>query len=430
MRPSPVITAALLVLTASVLAPLATAHAAPPARAFETRVLHDHNDDSLLVLAGKHGFDAIALDVREVHTPDGAPALALRLLLNGGCDDTLSDPCGTLSHAIQFLADGNPVEVVLSTTDGGATWSVSPAGLATAPAEIGDGTRFAIEAWVPFAELGIAVFSELTDWFVAGAWEGQVADNMPEGVVPGTPDPLGAAYQLAAYSVRSPEAYVRLAAAVGQSAVEPGTTFDILLDNPVPLEQNVTLQITGATPATLTVPVAARFQKAITLAADGNAEAVTVSATTPLGGHAFLRLPTAAATDGRLRSPEILPGESWQHTFAEAGVVEYRNHNAAAHQGRITIAVPGEGHTPTTHDVRYDGGFHPPALNVSAGDTVRFLNHGTEPLVVVGTRAAGHDDADHHGDEAEEADKGLPGPALALLVAAMAAIAVARRRND
>ena len=59
--------ASLLLLLSTLAIPGTMAHAAAAPPTHETRLLHDHNDDSFVVLAGKHGFDAIALDAREAY---------------------------------------------------------------------------------------------------------------------------------------------------------------------------------------------------------------------------------------------------------------------------------------------------------------------------------------------------------------------------
>lgn len=292
----PLLAALAAALLLALLAPPAAAHAAPPPRAFETRVLHDHNDDSLVVLAGKHGFDAIALDVREAALPTGEDVLVLRLLLNGGCNAELPTPCPTLRHLVRFDGPAGPAEVTLETADGGATWTGSAARFA-GPEPLNDGTRFAIEAWVPLASFGGAAGDALGSWFVEGFAGEDPGDDMPAGAVPGAPDPLGAAFDIGSYTLGRRE-YVRLEAGgpgANATATGPaGATVEVPLTvaNLAPLEQAAAFNVSG--PATLLadgapvtgVALAPNFTASLVLRVtlpDGTAP-VEVRVATPLGG--------------------------------------------------------------------------------------------------------------------------------------------------
>ncbi|HUR25021.1 MAG TPA: hypothetical protein VM327_03280 [Candidatus Thermoplasmatota archaeon] len=234
--------AALLV---AVLSPSAAGHEAPPPRAFETRILHDHNDDSVIVLAGKHGFDAIALDVREARLSTGEDALVLRLLLNGGCNANAPSDCPTLREVVRFKGPSGPQQVAFETADGGVTWMGNAASY-VGPEPLNDGTRFAVEAWVPYSSFGGAEGAALEDWFVEGYGGGQSADDMPAGAVPGLPDPLGAAFDIGAYALGSRK-YVSLAAEAVAPKGSPGSVVDVSVKvaNLVPLGQNATFNVTG-----------------------------------------------------------------------------------------------------------------------------------------------------------------------------------------
>lgn len=242
-RPLSVLSLVLLLLA---LAPLAAAHAAPPARAFETRILHDHNDDSAIVLAGKHGFDAIALDVREAWLPGQGNALVLRLLLNGGCNADLPTACPALREVVSFEAPGGAAEVTFETSDGGATWSGSAATY-VGPESLNDGTRFAIEGWVPFASFGGSPGATLESWFVHGYAGEEPADDMPAGAVPGLPDPLGAAFDAGSYVLGAPDGYMRAEPPTAPANGTPGATVDLpfRLANLVALPQDATFAVNG-----------------------------------------------------------------------------------------------------------------------------------------------------------------------------------------
>lgn len=282
----------------ALLAPTAAAHAAPPPRAFETRVLHDHNDDSAVVLAGKHGFDAIALDVREARFATGEDALVLRLLLNGGCNENVPTSCPTLRHVVRFEAPAGMQEIAFETADGGLSWTGTAARYGL-PEPLNDGTRFAIEGWVPFASFDGSVRTALEGWFVEGYEGEQSADDMPAGAAADLPDPLGAAFNIGSYALRARD-YVRLDAGMHNATGVAGATVEVPLKlaNAVALAQNATLTVEG--PATLgsggsqvsTLALAPNFTAELTLAITlpNGTSPVTVTIATPLGGFANLTI--------------------------------------------------------------------------------------------------------------------------------------------
>lgn len=439
--------------------PLADAHAAPDPRDFETRALHDHNDDAAVVLAGQHGFDSIALDVREGRLPDsGDPALILRLILNGGCDETAPGDCGTLTQTVRFQADGTDHEVTFESPDGGASFTGS-ADHYVQPTSINDGTRFAVEGWVAFAALDIGAGATLSDFFV------DATDAMPQGAVPGAPDPTGAAYDIGEYTLAEPVQYVTLATDTTALDLHPDERdgVDLLLQNTITLEQEVALKVTadeGIT-ASFLLEDAAAGETNLSLAPDatqslplqvtagaGTDGFVTVTATSILGAYETVRIPVkveAAMDESFLQSPDLLPGESWSHTFRTVGVFSYHNHHSPASQGTITIegdhdpmgeGMQGMQDDPTeaqTHTVAFDGAaFDPQETAVRVGDTVVFQNDGDGSLMIMGgVSDDGHmDHGDHdHGDEASDDFLGIPALPVPLLLAALAAVVLVLRRR-
>ncbi len=282
-------------------APLAAAHAAPAPRDFETRLLHDFNDDSGVVLAGKHGFDTIALDVREGRSPVGQPVLILRLLLNGGCDANLPSECPTLSEVVQFTTNGSQHELTFETADGGATWT-GDALHYVGPMGINDGDRFAIEGWFSMSSIGLTTGSVLTDWFVAGFSGDASADNMPEGIAPGIPDVAGGSSQLESYTVGSPDIYADLTSTNETVVAMAGESVRIPVEarNLLGIEQELSFQVLGSIPGRVeidgaeaqNVSLGAMFSKSVELVVDAPSvdTPILLVATSPLGGWAFLPL--------------------------------------------------------------------------------------------------------------------------------------------
>lgn len=456
----------------ALLVPLADAHAAPDPREFEVRLLHDYSDDFPLGTTGGPGFDAIALDAREAYL-DGEAALVLRLILNGGCPDGSPD-CPELTHTIQFTANGTAHEYDVTSSDGGATFT-GDAARYDGPRGINDGNRFAVDVWIPFAELGVSAGSVLSDWFVVGDIGGVPGDDMPEGLVPMQPEAEPVAFDIGEYAVRAPDYYLSLDAAVTSLELKPDATESVSLSisNLVDLEQEVTFNVStdegltatllddGGTEVT-TQALAPRFNGSLALdvqAAEGADGFVTVQAATGLGALETFRLPVKAhaetVDESFLQSPDILSGESWSHTFQTAGVFSYHNHHSPAIQGTITIQGAHDGMDDDsmsmeddgmameaeTHTVVFDGSvFEPAEMTISVGDTVVFQNDGEGMLMIMGgVSDDGSVDHDHmnHGDDGHDDHSGDHSddtaliPSLSALLVLMAAIGLAflvRRR--
>lgn len=437
-----IVSIALTALLFTSLVPLVEAHAAPAARSFETRIMHDHNDDStFLIVQGKHGFDAIALDVREGFDIGTGPVIIFRLLLNGGCNSNPNAPaeCPELSHVVTFKADGAEQSVKFATPDGGETWG-GDAPRYEGPFSINDGDRFAIEAWVPWSQIGVTAGSALTDWFVEGYAGTTTADNMPEGAVAGYEDPLEAAFVLDSYEVKAPDYYLSIEAGPAKiqskSGEETRWAFNLtsLLDD----TQTVTFTTLGL-PASVVrgegvvseemAPGVTREYEVVLMPTQTGS--VTLIVTSDLGGAvavAFQVSVPVKSTGLNVLSGDIAAGGNFSHTFGQMGTVEYHDHHNAVAGGKIVIAAPKA--EKVTHTITYDGAaFTPAELNISMGDTVIWQNNGEAAMKIMGSGMAGHGHDHDHDHEDAHHDKDTPGVhtvlvALGLLGAAL----VARRR--
>lgn len=443
MNPLALMLASILALTA--FAPLAASHAAPAPRDFETRILHDHNDDSLVVLAGKHGFDSIALDAREGRTAAGMPILVLRLLLNGGCDANLPSDCPELSQVVRFAVDGTEHSITFATTDGGETWN-GDAAKYVGPFGLNDGTRFAIEAWVPMGPLGIAPGSVLTDWFVEGHSGSDTADNMPEGAVVGAPDPLGAAFDLGSYTVGEPDIYVSLGAETSEATAAAGTEvrFPVEVSNLLGIEQEVLLQVLGTPESRIeldgaqiqSVSLAANFTKTVEVVVTGpeTSSPVVLVATTALGGFAAMPFSIQVETEqvegnGMVDSPDVPVGTTWSHTFTLVGTFSYHNHHLPGQMGTIVVTEATDDASAAEHAVtRDDSGFTPATLTIQQGDTVTWTNSASSPLRVMGGYEEMHGEHPHGEHDDHDHDNDAPATPLVLVgLALLAAVVVTRR---
>ena len=439
--------ASLLALTLLLAAlPLASGHAAPAPAAYETRLLHDHNDDSIF-LTGEHGFDTIALDAREAHLADGTPALVLKLILNRGCDDTSPDPCGDLSLDVQFNAGGAARSVLFTTADGGATWT-GDAVRYSDPIDLNDGTRFAVEGWIPMDAYGLAPGVEATDWFVA-------ADNMPEGAVPGYPDPLMEAFDIGTYAVKAPDFYLNMtlsdvdAIEAGQSAA-PVVAVENLLNVP----QRVTIRVDGVNASSIDLAGLASGNVTLDLAPEESRN-YTLTAASSLGGYERSVLPVKVhkpmhgGSDGGhgdeghgdedhgdghgghgaalIVSHDVLEGDEYRLVLNETGSFNYHNHHDKKVVG--VVHVHEADGSPETHTIRYDGAFDPAELDAKVGDTVVWINDVPETLQVMGAFGEHEHDHDHGTDTDGTVDEEAPAIGLVALGLGLVALAVVARRT-
>lgn len=291
----------------AMLAPTAAALQADDPPSHETRVLHDHEEDPAIILAGKHGHDIIALDVRELWDPFyGEPMMVFTLTLDGGCNPLVLDPCADLREVISFTIAGTEKTVEFHTDDN-VTWTGDMDRYTGAmPA---NGTAFAVEGWMRFSRLGLAPGQEATGWTVQGYAGETPADKMPEGLFPGFPDPLDVAYDVGSYTIRFPDYYGSLEYASDSvdlsSNPDVKTVVKLSVHNPLESAQDFdldTLALTGVKarfidPAdssedvSLTVTVPANDTVEIEMALYGQQAGaggdLTVRALTEMGGIAF-----------------------------------------------------------------------------------------------------------------------------------------------
>jgi hypothetical protein len=152
----------------------------------------------------------LALDVYEVWDPFyGEPMMVFALTLDGGCNPLLLlTPCEDLKEEITFTAKGLEKNLTF-VTDDNVTWTGNMDRYSGA--EPADGTTFIVAGQIRFSRLGIAPGDALTDWYVRGYAGETEADRMPQGLWPGIPDPLEAAYAADEYIARFPDYYGALA---------------------------------------------------------------------------------------------------------------------------------------------------------------------------------------------------------------------------
>jgi plastocyanin len=82
------------------------------------------------------------------------------------------------------------------------------------------------------------------------------------------------------------------------------------------------------------------------------------------------------ANDGSFSSPTLAAGQSYSHTFDTAGAFAYHNGLHPARTGTVNVNA----HAQVTI---INGGFEPPTVNVTAGETVTWTNRGTSNHQVV-----------------------------------------------
>ena len=455
-------------LLLSFLIPSVVSHAAPPEREYETRVLHDHNDDSVVVLQGKHGFDAIALDVREGGNPELGDYLVLRLSLNGGCKPTeppvpdpsdptdtpvfdpvaAQEPCGVLSETVQFIAGGQQYEVEFITADGGLNWTGNAAEY-VGPESLNDGNRFAIEGWIPFAHLGLEPGAELTDWFVVGRWGEETTDNMPAGAdnQRSVADPLEAAFDIGSYALRTPDYFVDVTADAVQLSLDSAAlraTVTLEITNVLETPQTIQLALPNPTGVImeslspdldLAAGASGIMKVRVTAVSDHDlSDDIIFYALTNLGGSNIITISVkfeALATPSSIVSPEIPPGETFSFRFITPGQFHYHQHHMDEVTGRIDI-IEYDSDLPqfVSHDVVWelnDAGqfaFIPADLTINAGDTVVWHNNGNSDIQIMGTTG----DEDHSAHVHPE-DEGIPAPSLVFLAFGIVAIALFLRRK-
>lgn len=415
------------------LVPVALGHAAPPPRDFETRIIHDSNDDSVL-LGVNHGFDSIALDARTGALPTGEPALILRLLLNGGCkaapespDPAIPEPdiygeCPELKEVVEFTLNGTQHQAEFMSSDGGQNWTGLPHFVG--PMGINDGTRFAIEGYYPInaSEIGATA----TDFFVYGYQGGEAADNMPELVGP-VPDPREESFLLESFVLPDTQ-YLQLN--TDETMIDAGGQLSVGVESVLNANQNVTIATVGDIVAyvdgvvTNNFSLSAQFEKTILLKSvgmhDGEAQLVITSDVGAYESARFNIVGEDVPHSDAITSPDIPAGGSWSYTFSTQGTLHYHNHHSG-HEGMITISGAGNS---TTHRVVFQDGFEPDSLEINVGDTVEFVNDSAQSIKIMGTFGETEEHGEHHPDEGKES----PGIGLILLLGLLAMAAIVRRK--
>lgn len=424
---------AVLAFLLPLLSPAAMGHAAPPPRGFEDRLLHDHNDDAALVLAGQHGFDAIAMDGRTAWIPGTGAAVVFRLILNGGCDEALPTECGTLRHDLLFTHNGTEHRIAFVTADGGATWT-GDAVRYVGPQGINDGTRFAIEGWVPLANLNASVGDAIGDLFVEGYHEDEEGDHMPQGIVAGTDDPTEAAMDIGSYTLAAPDFYLdaaadraQVTAAAGQLATVPFTVTNLLATGQVvdlDVDGPPGTQVMQSGQRVSSLDLAANFTDHAELVVEAAPGPVTVTVTSDLGGLATLRVDVATETEdaslGPVRSPVIASGAAWSVRLPHAGTLNLST------EGGDTLAVTVEPDGAAATTVAYQGGFAPTQTTLAPNGTLTLRNEAATPFAV-----AGDYEPAPAATETGGSGNGIPGPPAGVLAALLVggAIVAARRRR-
>lgn len=308
----PGLVALLLVCMATAVA----AHGAAPPPDYESRLLADHNDDcggdsatGLNNCSGTH--DIIALDVREIYDAELGDALVLRLIANGG------EIGQNLKDIIRLKADGRDKTIELRTTDN-KVFTGSGFDRVSGAMGVNDGTRFAVEATVALASLGIATGKDLSAFKVESYRGSTLGDFMPggyQGPVGPVNDPnqgSGATnYVRPSYRVNGPVVYASLRVqGDAQTRGEEETLLDVQVSNDLSKSaQTLTISTRGDAQAhfhgpgghgdasdRVTIDLQGKQSKSAILAVKG-AGTLQVDLTTNLGGHreATLRLTHAVA---------------------------------------------------------------------------------------------------------------------------------------
>ena len=300
--------AAALAVLALTLLPAASAHEAPSPRDYETRLLHDWNDDcggdgGAATGACRGSLDLIALDVQERHDPVLGHAVAFRFLMDKGAGG---------SQRVTLTMDGGR-SFELATSDG-AAFTGTGFDRVGAAASLGDGTRFAVEAVARASSLG-GSGATLSGLKVEAAGGSGVGDFMPGGCNSAIGACIDAGqsasqYIRPAYPLRGAGYYVTL---TGPAAAEAGGITELGIRNDLRRSaQSVTLTATdgamfhdaaGQEKAAIKVELAGAQSATAHLLAKGGSGTVTVTAVTDLGGRSTLTLPvTATATSSSTSS--------------------------------------------------------------------------------------------------------------------------------
>lgn len=372
-------------------APPAAAHGAAPPADYLARLLSDYSDDWT---GAVDGHNVIALDgYTQWNESLGGDVVVLRLILDGGWART-SAATGTpeLAEHVTFKANGKDQEYALHTEDNhefsvelGFKAVRGPFPQPTADGTA-DGTRFFVEGLIPFGDLGVKAGDSLSGFFVQGEAGDAEADAMPQydvvpgGAVPPASDDVHS--DIGAWTLPGTDRYVK---ATAPSA--PGS---------VPLSGDLVVNATLANQFNESQSVMAMAYGDGVLVGFGAAPATNSSmgmldlAALKSGSLALhvARDPHAAAPAGNTTNAGHMHGNA---TSAPAAA-------ASPSRGTVTLVVTSSlgGHQALT--LQFDVAQPPPAMTNST---------------------TGHQ---------HEGSKDSPSPALPLLVIALSALVLRRRR--
>ncbi|MEA3142728.1 MAG: hypothetical protein QOG31_52 [Thermoplasmata archaeon] len=297
-----------ILVVAVVLAPLAAAHGAAPAREVDTRVLLDddgltgYGPDACAPAVGTCPFgngapDLLSLDLREAATPTGQPVLWFRVAFQ-----TNAVPGPRAIHLA--LTAGGKERAFDWTSADGATFTTSTFTAIAGPTPIGDGHPQALDGMVGYDALGLKVGDRLEGLSAESHGGGEDGDRMPGGwtsqgteVAP-VPNPAGAepAYD-GTYTLKGPAALLKVTAAGALDLAGKGTMLHV--ENLLAASaQFVTLSL-SAPPgvlasldsATLALEGGAVKMAGLKLANATGDGVLNVTVTSDLGAHAFLLVP-------------------------------------------------------------------------------------------------------------------------------------------
>jgi hypothetical protein len=304
-------TAALAALAALLLASPAVAHEAPDPRDYETRLLHDWNDDCGGDGGGATGacrgsLDLIALDLQERHDAALGHLAVFRFILDEGAAG---------AQRVTLALDAGGARTFELRTSDGRSFTGTGFDRVGGAVPLGDGTRFAVEAVVKASSLGGtgATLSGFRLEAHSGAGRG---DLMPGGCQNTVGDCIDAGrsdsqYVRPSYALRGPGYYVSVAAPNGARA--DGSIVELAVRNELRRSaQALTLSVSasaglqavfhdaaGQERPTLEVPLAGAQSTTVHVLVRGGASGtVTVEAASDLGGRTVATFPVAAGGEG------------------------------------------------------------------------------------------------------------------------------------
>lgn len=241
-------------LALALLLPAAEAHPAPGPRDYETRLLHDWNDDWGGQIADGH--DLVALDLREAYDASLGDALVFRFTMSGGHNADADRPA--LREVLSLQVNGRPASLELTTSDNRAFSGTFDAVGEPEPALNAqgqpDGGRFTVEGRVALATLHAAPGDVLSSFAVQGYAGAAKADKMPGGYTQGgvevdtappteTAHPAG--YARHDYALAGPVRYLQMSVQAPSAPLVPGgeaARLAVVLKNPLAEPQAVSLR--------------------------------------------------------------------------------------------------------------------------------------------------------------------------------------------